>query len=284
MTGTELITPINIEEYDKLHELTVKELTDNMYRVPVSSNVHTLCREALQYKLQDDKYKDFIIAIQSNLDPDYKENPDTVLYDVNCLKGVHSFDKLQYARDEPFISEEESFLENKMYKIEERKELEYNLKYKQLVVALLIQDREENVILLKTHDNDSTRINNKLTFIQGHVDFNSNCYTMSQHQFLHDNMIREFNEEVKTSLNIIIPESPSFIVHDSTSFTGLEHIGFIYVMYVDSIKKLLPELETNEPEKHELVLLSKFAVTQNEDIVNGMDSWTKQIVAKIYGK
>lgn len=159
------------------------------------------------------------------------------------------------------FSEDRRFDDNQDIKFVKRYEAEYNPRFIQLSVALVLEDMYNNVLLLKGRDG-------KLSFIKGHVDKYDYVYNMSELDYLKENMLRELHEEIK------IPHySDKNVKHLGYMYLGntecgREHIYSLYKLELDSL--MIKKIKSNEPYKHDTAVFSKKSLY---DFGYDLDDW-----------
>lgn len=274
-----------------LENLTLEELTNKLYQFPIDSIEYQMIRLAIQTKLEGEKYDEYLIAFPSLMNKDKDLVIDPVINSINGIKRIYrepisrpySVFIYDVREDISIFSEEMTFLEDERFLYKQRRELEYNPKFKQLVVGCYVTDGD-NIVLLQTKKNGKTRIEDRLTLIQGHVSFDSNAYVMSQLEFLRENMIREFEEEVDTkNLSLYFPIKPNFYINDNRNHIGLEHFGIIYEIRTEpnNFEYLSKSFSSNEEEKHSVIVLELRSLIQNQDLIYKLDDWAKLVVHEL---
>lgn len=247
--------------------LTDNDLLDyyvsGLYEFHPTHELHKEIRNHIRTLLSDPKYLEEVFVYRTVHHPEYET--------------LQSFDVM--------ASNTETFVNDPTYLVKSRREVEYNLEYRQLVVCAIIVDENKNLIVLKTTDNGTNRIQDKLTMVQGHVSFSKEAYIMSQVKYLRENIKRELEEELNINGEINITElieaTPSFIIDIHDDFSSLEHHGFVYVLNVPNCEEFMANVKSNESEKHSVVYLA------NEDIKDSfenMDTWLQLIVEVILDK
>jgi predicted NUDIX family phosphoesterase len=254
----------------------LKNLINDLYKHPIGSVEYDDLRDSIRCLLTEDKYDESLIAFKSKMHIDYHlEVEDETKDDLNNIRGIK--------RPDSFIdlfSNDKTFLEDQRFEIIKRRNLEYNPEYKQLVVAAYITDGR-HIILLHTGDNGETRIENKYTFIQGHVDFAPEAYLTPQNDFLLKNLVREFTEEVDISnetLKSLGDFNRRFYVNDNSNFIGLEHLGIIYELRIEDAAYLYKSLSSREQTKHKVEILN---LRNYNSFKSKLDSWAQMVIEKL---
>lgn len=176
-------------------------------------------------------------------------------------------------------------LQNNGMEVHKRNHVEFNEKYKQIVVGLLVTNPEHTKALLlrKKTRNDF----NQLTLIQGHVsapesykdDEEAYLSSTTLYDVLYDNMLREAEEEVQGLVSIFYNSAPNtmhieYFANNDFDRTDIAyyHTGFIFELVVDNIEELA-KFKSGEPEKHavELVEVDKIIDDPN------LDPWVREI-------
>lgn len=276
-----------------LENKTLDECVEEMYKHPPGTHAFHMIQNTITDKLIDDKYEDYIIGFKSKLYGD-DECPE----DLNRIKFIksiysesipffyetHGHEMATSAAPDILFSNHYSFLEDNRFVIMQRKYFEYNPRFKQLVVAAYITDGTD-IMLLRTNDSSDNRIQEKITLIQGHVDFDENAYIMSQEDFLLSNIKRELFEELQVKdafrgedmeFSII----PRYYINDMEDFIGLEHFGIIYEINVPSVMELSKMLESGEKDKHN-IYCTRIEQLENINTKGKLDRWTGWLNTKL---
>jgi predicted NUDIX family phosphoesterase len=264
-----------------IDETSIDELIEELYNHPLRSPAFKDIQSFIRYKLTDDKYNEYLISFKSKMHMDYhidlqKES----LNELNEVRGIVQVHANNFNSNESHFSDDITFLEDPRFEVIERRQLEYNPEYKQLVVSSYITDGEY-IILLHTGSNGETRIQGKYTFIQGHVDFNPNVYILSQKKFLLESLIREFKEEVNISeevADIIADVYPKFYVNDNSNHIGIEHFGIIYELRVKDAQRLFSHMSSGEKTKHGVEIIR---IKEYENYMDNLDNWVQMVVKKL---
>lgn len=188
----------------------------------------------------------------------------------------------------PF-SKEFSFFDTSDYEFIPRYSAEYNLFRQQIVVAALVTDGD-NLLLLKTKPG-ATRIDDRITMIQGHVDFSAGAYSMTQNEFLRQSTAREFGEEINTpddfTFTFEIGEDPLYYINLNTTTTELEHFGVVYEVRVASVPNIVERVTSGEPEIHDVVSVNlRDLLTENSETGktwSQFDNWLKPVIKTMLG-
>lgn len=162
-----------------------------------------------------------------------------------------------------------------------RNNLEYNGDdKKQLVVASIVYDRAtDSYYLLKSLNG---RLKDKFTMIQGHVGVPEEIFQISNmfndDEILLYNLKKELREEVNLRFfhNII----PRYIISTNDNKISSEHMGVLYIVEIDSSYMDISNLKSGEPEKHELVKMSRKEFFSEENR-NKMDTWLRKFIDKL---
>lgn len=138
-----------------------------------------------------------------------------------------------------------------------REEVEFNYKYKQLMVYGYITDYKGRIILLRKKDN------NMITFIGGHVDYDLSVYSKSVVEVLEDNLRRELSEEI-SGLDEQVNVIPQYFVNTFSRFQDIFHMAIIYKIEVYNADDLFKKINSGEPSKHTLVKFHNLIDLDNE--------------------
>ncbi|MMZ42145.1 hypothetical protein D1872_36640 [compost metagenome] len=266
------------ERYDVFNDELKRRVSNGtfdcneLYDHSPSSYEYELIRCTIMSKLQQQpKYFTNVLAVHRS---------EIAGHHMGAIRYISkSSDMVEYR---PKFSKEVTFvhiIDNEDIRILPRWELEYNPSYRQLVVAAFITDGK-NLILLKNTVN--TRIQNKITMIQGHVDFTPEAYTQTQIEFLYTSIHREINEELKRKGGndpVLVKDSnipnPSYILNLSNNFIDIEHTGIVYTIKVDDAVELFSKITTAEEENHEVILIPLNQIHKYED---QFDNWLKPVI------
>lgn len=257
-------------------------LVTSLYDHPTYHPEYESIRRKIENALTADKYKEKLICFQSKMNHVYNSDVatnDHSSLDLNEINGIKEYDNIPA---DTIFSASESFLEDKRFFYPERKLVEYCPTLKQISVALIISDRSGSVLLLETNPNGDTRIQGKQTMIQGHVNFSPEVYTMSQVEYLRHSVGREFTEEVEGAhvaefMRDFVSSDidPYVLINDRTNYIGLEHLGVIFHVTIDDIIREFPDIRTNEPNKHSVLIRPGF-FSENSD------NWTSMVLKKLF--
>lgn len=274
-------------------DYTLDELVEELYSYPMTSDEFYTIRRAIEENhLTDEKYNEYLFVVPSRMNSSYHAHPEKKTLDgFNNLRGIMTIPETVTPDDIsriPYFSDTLTFSEDKRFRMLKRNRMEYNPEFKQLVVSAYITDGR-HVILLKTGTNGETRIQDRYTFIQGHVNFDKFAYLMPQKDFLTRSLGKELNEEIAikkegyaefdlNSETSFISVMPKYYVNDSSNHIGLEHFGIIYELKVKDAWALFNEISTGEKSKHEVVLLD---LREYKGYRNNLDNWVQLAFDKL---
>jgi predicted NUDIX family phosphoesterase len=256
----EMIERHNITTETPTRELKEKynEVVEKIYDYPINSDEFY---DLLRYKNAISFYKKgkYVICLSEDVRQDimtcYDETFDLTDHFKPLIIGT-------MAENKNFISMERYLVEN-------------DPRYMQLSVAALITDGE-SIIVLKT--TEGSRIKNKVTLIQGHVDFSKECYLLSPMEHFRESIKREIREEILNSEEIVsrVDNAPNFGLYTKSSVISLEHFGLIYIVRVPSVDNIYNDLDSGEKNKHYIakLSLSELGSRDNSDI----DAWLKIVM------
>lgn len=150
--------------------------------------------------------------------------------------------------------------------------VEYDERYRQVISAVLIRSVNEQLdpvyLMLQTNgDASENEIVNKITLVQGHVNFDKPEHAdMSFFKLIKAAANRELREEINIPDGIEIPElAISAFINNETDRINRCHVGFVFT--VDLPYDVFKQLTSGEPEKHTVV-----EVNLNEENKN-LDPW-----------
>ena len=148
-----------------------------------------------------------------------------------------------------------------------RRELEEDPSYKQLIPYAVISCKESYYLFKRTSGQTEQRLHNQLTLgVGGHM--NPGTLKTSEGQYLIDELKREFFEEVKL-LNACQVEGIEFIgfINDDTIPVGTVHIGLLYHIHLSS-----KDVTINERDKMTAEWIKKKNLPE---FYEEMETWTK---------
>ena len=160
-----------------------------------------------------------------------------------------------------------------------RGQVEYNGDYfKQLVVGAIVYDiHKKELIVLKCL---GERFKNKFTMIQGHMSVDKRDTPRTRLKtIMNRNLKKELAEELTLKLEDIIEIEPMYLIQTNDNRVSSEHIGIISLIKIDT-SMLNYELESGEPEKHEVVHLTKYDLG-NMELMGRYDTWLKKVIIKM---
>ena len=272
--------PLLFEEFNQ----TLKQLEQQLYEFPIDSEQHSDIQKKIEELLKSHggKYDKFVLCFPNVRHPFYfvnceKDQDDELLEWASDHLGV---EKLESEFDEKaqLFSQQKTFVADPKFTAIPRYQAEYNLKFKQIVVCSYITDGR-NVILLHTKKGGQTRIEDRYTMIQGHVEFDRRAYIVSQYQFLFENALKEFHEEIKTDMKLPFPFKPKFFVSTRNNHIDLEHFGVVYEIFVPDAEKVYERLTSGEEYKHSVVMFNIFE--EYEENVSKLDAWVKCVIDRL---
>jgi dCMP deaminase len=160
-----------------------------------------------------------------------------------------------------------------------RNELEYNGDFvRQLVVGALVYDVfTDSFIVLKCK---GERLKDKLTLVQGHVSKLEKGNVKHRLQtILNKNIKKELTEELTIDLEDIISIEPLYLVQSNDNKISSEHLGVIYLVKIDT-GNIEYEIESGEPEKHDVEMLSLFKLSDLK-VIDKMDTWLRKVIVQL---
>ena len=160
-----------------------------------------------------------------------------------------------------------------------RNELEYNGDFvRQLVVGALVYDvYTDSFIVLKCK---GERLKDKLTLVQGHVSKLEKGNVKHRLQtILNKNIKKELTEELTIDLEDIMSIEPLYLVQSNDNKISSEHLGVIYLVKIDS-GNIEYEIESGEPEKHDVEMLSLFKLSDLK-VIDKMDTWLRKVILQL---
>lgn len=224
-------------------------MTDNMKKlqwVPFGTPEHSKVVRSIQEGI---KSRDFILCMKGIFEPDRSPHNDKNTLAIK--KHVVGLGSMSNA----FEGDQNVFASDKYYFVR-RDKAEYNLHHRQVNVGLLITDNDDNVLVLRKR-------NKYLSLVGGHTDFTRNAYTMTVQELCHFNMLKEFNEEVKSKKEIDIPDHPFLFVTEGLEMWDYFHCWFLYHVQVDDLKSY--KFKSNEVDKHDTEIVKIKDILENHN-------------------
>ena len=169
-------------------------------------------------------------------------------------------------------------------KVFNRFDVEWNNNYQQIVVCLIVRNKNNFMFL----DCLSGDMSSNITMIEGHVKYNENHNDMMMNTVLYENMIREFNEEVvinfskvnKKDIGAFNNFKLKYVAWNNSTSTSISyrHIGFIYELDLSNTKYPISKtiFQSGEPDVNKLHFVDITKIKPND--YNYFDSWTREIL------
>ena len=196
---------------------TVDTELQELQKYPFGTKKHEELLTKIQNKYLSKYENQFILCTRS------KFKKDLVVPNFNGVYVLNDDNDIivQSLKDYPF--------ENKQFYYVDRKDAEWNMQHRQLIVNVFVVNEDSSKAIVLQENNG------KISLVGGHVDFHSNDYHNQIDQVLRYNMIKETNEEVgnATYITANTPQQPSFVVscNDTyASFYDNMHIFFVYLV------------------------------------------------------
>lgn len=173
---------------------------------------------------------------------------------------------------------EEKFLNKRNINISKRSRVEYSPFSLQIVGGCIISSPSFIAVLKST----SGRLKDKLTMIQGHVDYDSSFVSCNDvTEFIRKNTMRELKEEVKIKGEeledvITLSEKPKYVINKYGTLIDVEHIGFIYEASMSDEDIL--KLKSNEKDKHEVFIINRETLNEKGKDEYTFDSWLSDVI------
>lgn len=250
-----------MKKHDMLSKTnTIEELYEGMMQHPYNSDEYEAYKSAIKRKLsKDPKNNEYILCFNSGLTGVPMSEKVAKIFNSDSRISRGNFDVL----DNPYSFPE--YFGKDLYMLK-RNEIEYNIDFKQLCVAVVIKHGDKLVLLQNTENH---RLANKVTMIQGHVDYSPEIYRMTMMDYLKRTIIKELQEEVKGLEDVKELDKlllPRMIMNDKFgSTTSLEHVGVIFTLILSESFDI-SKVVSNEPEKHTVKIFEK-------DNIGEIDRW-----------
>jgi dCMP deaminase len=250
------------------------QLDGSIYRTPVGSS----------QKTADDM--DTIDPLVAQI---YKYEPGTEIFATNREKIMKEnglferYDEMIYYTNY-HIDKEIVPITNELYnkigkQVANRNTLEYNGDaVKQLVIGAVVYDvAKDELIVLKCL---GERFAGKFTMIQGHMAVNKNDTARSKLKtIMMRNLRKEITEELNLNFGDILEIEPLYLIQSNDNKVSSEHMGIISLIKIDT-RLLDYEIESGEPEKHEVAHLTKYDLS-NMELMCRYDTWLKKCIIKM---
>lgn len=250
------------------------QLDGSIYRTPVGSS----------QKTADDM--DTIDPLVAQI---YKYEPGTEIFATNREKVMKEnglferYDEMIYYTNY-HIDKEIVPITNELYnkigkQVANRNTLEYNGDaVKQLVIGAVVYDiAKDELIVLKCL---GERFAGKFTMIQGHMAVNKNDTSRSKLKtIMMRNLRKEITEELNLNFGDILEIEPLYLIQSNDNKVSSEHMGVISLIKIDT-RLLEYEIESGEPEKHEVAHLTKYDLS-NMELMCRYDTWLKKCIIKM---
>ena len=250
------------------------KLDGSIYRTPVGSSVKTV---------NDLDTIDPLVAQIYKFTPGTKEFVENRhrVFEQNGL--YERYDEQVYYTDFKMDKEIMS-IDSTIYKkigvqVANRNELEYNGdSVKQLVVGCVIYDiYMDAFVLLKCK---GERLKGKLTLIQGHMAIDEKAKPRTTLKtIMMRNLRKEISEELTLNPKDILGIEPLYVIQSNDNKISSEHLGMISLVTIDS-SKLNYDIESGEPEKHDVEYLTMFELSDLE-VLNKCDTWLRKILMQM---
>ena len=217
----------------------------------------------------DSKFDEEILAFVNTPDGYAKEMR---LRNGNIISSIHEAF--------PVLETSGSFFNNDNFKVGQRRDFEYDVRFKQLCVATLIKSGNDIAVLSSKQGPLVT----KLTMVQGHVAYDTNYFKMSEYEFIKYNAMKELEEE--TNIKEIIENYAPFmkLKYYININTGAEtlldicHVGYVFML--DLPKLYLGKIKSNEEDKHDIIHIN---LLNGVDSVENADLWLKMVLKNYLG-
>ncbi len=179
----------------------------------------------------------------------------------------------------------QSLLLNKVIGVKPRGYLEYNPRYEQLIAGVIIQTSDDYILTL-TPKNEEGRIN-KVSLVQGHMDFSVLHMTKTLSETIVHEAKRELfeettiNDEIIDSIVSSNDNAVEFItVKTTNNLVSLEHVGFFMHLKTQVSYEDIQGygINSGEPNKHEVVFVPLNDLKENK---YDIDDWFETIINKI---
>lgn len=162
----------------------------------------------------------------------------------------------------------------KLIKVDPASDVEYRNDRMQVVVAAIVTDFDDNIVLLRDHS--ESRHTGCVTLVQGHVSYDESIFTQTANDYLYDQILRELYEEIGfTEDDDIFGGYPVAIFYDNTNLVSLEHIIVVFNFVVANTKKFVAT--NNEKHKHDVMAIN---IEKALDLEN-QDNLVKEVLSRL---
>jgi predicted NUDIX family phosphoesterase len=93
------------------------------------------------------------------------------------------------------------------------------------------------------------------------------------------NLRKEITEELNLNFGDILEIEPLYLIQSNDNKVSSEHMGVISLIKIDT-RLLDYEIESGEPEKHEVAHLTKYDLS-NMELMCRYDTWLKKCIIKM---
>lgn len=165
-----------------------------------------------------------------------------------------------------------------------RHDIEYNNKYQQLVVCLVIRSNSDFLFL----DCINGDMKGHTTMVEGHVKYDPLESEMMLNTILYENIMREFNEEIvinfskidKKDIGAFYNIKLKYVSWNNDNYNNISyrHIGFIYELDLSDTKYPISKsiFQAGEPDTNKLIFLNLDEIKVSD--YNNFDSWTRELI------
>lgn len=245
-----------MKKHNMLTKMNIKELYTKMMQYPYGSGDYHTYRDEIKCRLRkESKYDEYVLCFDSGLTGTSMPSKVAKLFDNDSRISRGNLEVL----DTPYSFPE--YFGKDLYMLK-RSDVEYDICFKQLCVAVAIKHGDKLVLLQNT---TSHRLANKVTMIQGHVDYSPEIYRMTMMDYLKRTIIKEIHEEVRGLEDVQDLDKlllPRMIMNDKFgSTTSLEHVGVIFTLVLPETFDI-SKVVSNEPEKHTVKVFEKDKVLE----------------------
>lgn len=216
--------------------LSMSQLINKIKGLPLGSLEYIETHEKLKLKMESKYPNQYVLCVPNKYVVHDKTDEDML---VN-LDDYTSFDHRIFHNKRSFAEDIARF------SFESRGDCEYNLMFKQVNVMAYITDGTKYIVLCK-------KTNKELGFVGGHVDYTFEACQLSQMEFLRLSLQREIDEEINHGNLLRAPMEYQCILNTNEKVNDTFHIGVLYRINVENIDEVMENIETGEPEKHDVV-------------------------------
>lgn len=266
----------------------VEKVWEDSLESPVGTDLHDIYLDIIKEKLsEEDRYSEYVVCFNSGITNQIGKKFKRLFHAYPIRKALE-----KTVVEEPYASgpgmslmQEKVITRPMTFETQSipeyfgdellllpRSEVEYNKKYKQLCVGVILKKDDKYVLLQNTENH---RLAHKITMIQGHVDYSPEIYIMSMGDYLKRTILKELSEEIEgVELDPNSLELSCLINDKFGDLISFEHVGMVFVMDLGDAD--LDKIVSKEPEKHSVIIKSIDEIDKEH-----MDRWLALVLEEL---